>query len=126
MEETVRVRTTRVIYYQGPRRWLEHCLTRIICGTMQMGAGKFVTGAAFTREEEPAIVDLVADVPTFKYTQAGDAPDPKLENLIDILKRLSSVTDHEVGHLAADEALLAFIGDDRVMQAFAAVKKEYA
>jgi hypothetical protein len=40
--------------------------------------------------------------------------------------RITSETDPEAGHPEADQALIAYIGDQRVTRAFKAVGKWYA
>lgn len=51
--------------------------------------------------------------------------DEKRDELIEYLKGLKTI-DEEVAHLWADEALLDYIGDPEITEAFRAVPKYYA
>lgn len=48
------------------------------------------------------------------------------EELLAYLRARHGAYDKEVAHIEADEALLAFIGDDEITQAFNAIAKWYA
>lgn len=50
----------------------------------------------------------------------------KRDKIIGYLKALKTVEDEEVAHLWADEALLDYIGDPEITEAFRAVPKYYA
>lgn len=48
------------------------------------------------------------------------------QDLILDLRKLGNEPDSELAHIAADNALLRFIDDDRVIDAFKAITKRYS
>lgn len=52
--------------------------------------------------------------------------DAKRDKFIEYLKGLKTIRDDEMAHIRADEALLDYIGDPEIAEAFRAVPKYYA
>lgn len=54
-----------------------------------------------------------------------DSADDRREWLLRVLRECQN-SDREAGHLEADEALLDYIGDDEIREAFEQIRKWYA
>lgn len=56
-----RVRTVRVITYQGPEKWVDNVLARMITGSTHMGRDQFVIGELLEQREEVVDDDIEPD-----------------------------------------------------------------